>query len=155
MAVSGDKPKYTYYSLAQERERERLSGLYTSDRVQSRSFPTNVVQCLQLDHVTGRQQPKRYRQHYVNSGLARARCLYSQNGFGHNGCVNAVNFSNGGEELLVSGVCVCVCVCVCACVRACVRVRVCVRVCVCVFVLIHLFQIYTCTLAIACVQFTY
>jgi hypothetical protein len=39
----------------------------------------------------------------VNSGLATAKCLYSQNVLGHRGCVNAVNFSNAGEELLVSG----------------------------------------------------
>ena len=100
MATGEEKPKYTHYSLSQAQKRERISCLYSSDRAQSSSFPTNIVQCLQLDHVISKH---RYRQYYVNNGLARAKYLYSQNVFGHTGCVNAVNFSNSGEELLVSG----------------------------------------------------
>lgn len=103
MATGEDKPKYTHYSLAQERGRERISCLYASDRAQRSNFPTNIVQCLQLDHVTSRRQPKRYREHYVNNGLTNAKYLYSQNVTGHTGCINAVNFSHAGEELLVSG----------------------------------------------------
>ena len=103
MATGEDKSKYTYYSLGQERGRERISCLYASDRPQKGNIPTNIVQCLQLDHVTSRRQSKLYREHYVNNGLTSAKYLYSQNVIGHTGCINAVNFSNTGEELLVSG----------------------------------------------------
>ena len=103
MATGEDKSKYTHYSLGQERGRERISCLYASDRPQKGNIPTNIVQCLQLDHVTSRRQPTLYREHYVNNGLTSAKYLYSQNVTGHTGCINAVNFSNAGEELLVSG----------------------------------------------------
>lgn len=107
MAAGEDKSKYTHYSLGQERGRERISCLYASDRPQKGNIPTNIVQCLQLDHVTSRRQPKLYREHYVNNGLTSAKYLYSQNVIGHTGCINAVNFSNTGEELLVSGMAMC------------------------------------------------
>ena len=103
MAAGANKPKYTHYDLGQTLDRPRTSLLYSLDGSQSRSFPTNIVQCLQLDHVTGKHQPKRYRHRYVSGGLARTKCLYSQNVSGHRGCVNAINFSHDGEEFLVSG----------------------------------------------------
>ena len=99
MATGAEKPKYTHYDLNKGRERERKSCL----RAQSQTFPTNIVQCLQLDHVIAKQQPTRYRQHYVENGLATAKYMYTRNVTGHTGCVNALNFSHAGEELLVSG----------------------------------------------------
>ena len=103
MATGEDRPKYTHYSLAQPRDREHISRLYGSERAQNGSFPTNIVQCLQLDHVGSRSRPKHFRQQYVNGGLARAKYLYSQDVLGHTGCVNAINFSNLGEDLLITG----------------------------------------------------
>lgn len=103
MAAGASRPKYTHYDLNKVRERERMSYLYASDREPRRTFPKNVVQCLQLDHVIAKQQPSRYRKHYVENGLATTKCMYTRNVVGHTGCVNAVSFSHSGEELLVSG----------------------------------------------------
>ena len=80
-----------------------MSRLYALQHSQNRSFPTNVLQCLELDRVTPRTRPDHYKQQYVSKGLAKTNQLYSQNVVGHSGCVNAINFSNQGEQLLVTG----------------------------------------------------
>ena len=103
MATGEDRPKYTHYSLAPPRAQEPVSRLYALRHSQNRSFPTNLLQCLELDRVTPRARPDHYRQQYVSEGLTKTNQLYSQNVVGHSGCVNAINFSNQGEDLLVTG----------------------------------------------------
>ena len=98
------KPSYALYDLAKPREKDPGSRLYFLEGSHSSFLPTNILQCLELDHVTGRTRPGRCRKHCVSSGLARANWLYTQNVVGHTACVNALNFSSMGEEFLVTGV---------------------------------------------------
>ena len=65
--------------------------------------PTNLLKCLELDQ-TYLGHPLLRRQQYVTNGLATTDCMHTTDIMGHHGCVNAVAFSNLGEEFLVTGV---------------------------------------------------
>ena len=65
--------------------------------------PTNLLKCLELDQ-TYLGHPLLHRQQYVTNGLATTDCMHTTDIMGHHGCVNAVAFSNLGEEFLVTGV---------------------------------------------------
>ena len=69
----------------------------------SQKAPTNLLKCLELDQANV-GHPLLHRQQYVTDGLATTSCMHTTDIMGHHGCVNAVSFSNLGEEFLVTGV---------------------------------------------------
>ena len=84
------------------------TGARTTEQLHSMAYPsqkapTNLLKCLELDQAyVG--HPLLHRQQYVTDGLATTSCMHTTDIMGHHGCVNAVSFSNLGEEFLVTGV---------------------------------------------------
>ena len=77
--------------------------LYTAKDYFDRASPTNVLKCLELDQLS-LQRPLLYREQYLNNGLATTGHMHTTDIRGHHGCVNAISFSNLGEEFLATGV---------------------------------------------------
>lgn len=68
----------------------------------ARSAPTNLLTCLQQDQACV-GYPLLYRNQYVANGVNTASYMHTTDIIGHHGCVNAVSFSNLGEDFLVTG----------------------------------------------------
>jgi len=68
----------------------------------ARSAPTNLLTCLQRDQACV-ECPLLYRAQYVANGVNTASYMHTTDIIGHHGCVNAVSFSNLGEDFLVTG----------------------------------------------------
>ena len=68
----------------------------------ARSAPTNLLTCLQQDQACV-GCPLLYRTQYVANGVNTASYMHTTDIIGHHGCVNAVSFSNLGEDFLVTG----------------------------------------------------
>ena len=83
------------------------TGARTTEQLHSMAYPsqkapTNLLKCLELDQANV-GHPLLHRQQYVTDGLATTSCMHTTDIMGHHGCVNAVSFSNLGEEFLVTG----------------------------------------------------
>ncbi|KAL5464109.1 hypothetical protein EMCRGX_G033075 [Ephydatia muelleri] len=80
--------------------------LKTRGRMACKSQPElpelNILNCLERDQWD-LLHPSRLTKKFIDGGLSTAQCMHSRDIRGHHGCVNAVEFSNNDEDLLMTG----------------------------------------------------